>query len=135
MALLCQGNASHACCVYTGGVLPGQQLQADTINPAELVIDASWLTAQSYEAAGKTLLKQHCLHDMVLTSLIAQIFADPTCHVQVPTCSPTLRPRSKQPALSGKDVFSLLKALRATVPMQPCTKGLTSRSVRHGPAS
>ena len=103
MALLCQGNASHACCVYIGGMLPEQQLQPDTMGPAELAIDAGWLTAQSYQAAGKTCPKQLCLHDMLLTfntSQNAMLFAISQARPFVSADSSVARQRQFQPAPS-----------------------------------
>ena len=66
--------------VCTGGMLPKHQLQLDTISPAQEALVNGWLTStEESTTAGKTCLKRHCLHVMLLTSLIAQMFADPTC--------------------------------------------------------
>ena len=63
--------------VCTGGVLPKHQLQPDTISPAHEALVTGWLTStEEISAAGKICLNNTA---MLTISLIAHIFADPTC--------------------------------------------------------
>lgn len=94
---------------------PAHQLQADTISPDEQASVDSWIPGQEDDpVAGKACLKQHCLHDRLLTFITsrnAKTFSSyhklGVLCLQVSACSHTMCLGSKQQASLGKDIFSL----------------------------